>query len=262
MQFEDFAADNAFRFIKRYRDLYCTFNDDIQGTAAVVVAGLLSACRLVQKPITEHRVLFFGAGGAASGAAALLNTALIENGLSEADALKHIYMFDKDGLVVKSRTDLTPLNKMFGQDMEHMRSLQQVVDTVKPTAIIGAAGVGPMFTPELLRSMATHNERPIVFALSNPTSKSECTAEQAYTHTDGRAVFCSGSPFPDWTSPATGQVFHPGQGNNAYIFPGVALAVILFGIRHINREHFYIAAKVGFLFCERAFIADIGRADL
>jgi malate dehydrogenase (oxaloacetate-decarboxylating)(NADP+) len=187
-------------------------------------------------------------------------------------------MFDKDGLVVKvcmpphyiqqpimqSRTDLTPLNKMFSpaHDMPQIRDLMEVVETVKPTAIIGqlfviwascvyrplvftgAAGVGPAFTEKILRRMGELNERPIIFALSNPTSKAECTAEQAYTCTDGRAVFCSGSPFADWRNPATGVMLHPGQGNNAYIFPGVALGVILFGVRHITREHFFIAAKV------------------
>uniref|UniRef100_A0A665W2U1 Malic enzyme n=1 Tax=Echeneis naucrates TaxID=173247 RepID=A0A665W2U1_ECHNA len=206
IQFEDFGNHNAFRFLRKYREKYCTFNDDIQGTASVALAGLLAAQRVVGKPITEHRVLFLGAG---------------EGRQQETDGNQEAFLHDSPG---------------------NIQSFLDAVNTIKPTAIIGVAGAGPLFTHDVIKAMGNLNERPIIFALSNPTNKAECTAEDAYTLTDGRCLFASGSPFGPVTL-SDGRVFTPGQGNNAYIFPGVALAVILSGVRHISDTVFLEAAK-------------------
>uniref|UniRef100_A0A669BXV5 Malic enzyme n=1 Tax=Oreochromis niloticus TaxID=8128 RepID=A0A669BXV5_ORENI len=206
IQFEDFGNHNAFRFLRKYREKYCTFNDDIQGTASVALAGLLAAQRAVGKPITEHRVLFLGAG---------------EGRQQETDSNQEAFIHESPGDV---------------------QSFLDAVNAIKPTAIIGVAGAGRLFTHDVIKAMGTLNERPIIFALSNPTNKAECTAEEAYTLTDGRCLFASGSPFGPVTL-SDGRVLTPGQGNNAYIFPGVGLAVILSGVRHISDTVFLEAAK-------------------
>ncbi|XP_006627365.1 NAD-dependent malic enzyme, mitochondrial [Lepisosteus oculatus] len=245
IQFEDFGNHNAFRFLRKYREKYCTFNDDIQGTASVALAGLLAAQRVIGKPITEHRVLFLGAGEAALGIANLIVMAMMEAGVSQAEARKKIWMFDKYGLLVQDRPEITDGNQeafVHQSPGETVKSFLDAVNVLKPTAIIGVAGAGKLFTNEVLKAMASLNERPIIFALSNPTTKAECTAEEAYTVTEGRCLFASGSPFGTVTL-SDGRVFTPGQGNNAYIFPGVALAVILSGVRHISDTVFLEAAK-------------------
>uniref|UniRef100_A0A8C9YEG6 Malic enzyme n=1 Tax=Sander lucioperca TaxID=283035 RepID=A0A8C9YEG6_SANLU len=239
IQFEDFGNHNAFRFLRKYREKYCTFNDDIQGTASVALAGLLAAQRAIGKPITEHRVLFLGAGEAALGIANLIVMAMMEKGMTQAEARNKIWMYDKHGLLVKVSLFDKDINN---QNICHMPSFLDAVNTIKPTAIIGVSGAGRLFTSDVIKVMGTLNERPIIFALSNPTNKAECTAEDAYTLTDGRCLFASGSPFGPVTL-SDGRVITPGQGNNAYIFPGVALAVILSGVRHISDTVFLEAAK-------------------
>uniref|UniRef100_A0A667WX68 Malic enzyme n=1 Tax=Myripristis murdjan TaxID=586833 RepID=A0A667WX68_9TELE len=244
IQFEDFGNHNAFRFLRKYREKYCTFNDDIQGTASVALAGLLAAQRAIGKPITEHRVLFLGAGEAALGIANLIVMAMMETGMTQAEAQQKIWMYDKYGLLVKGRAQETDTNQeAFVHDSPgNVQSFLDAVNTIKPTAIIGVAGAGRLFTHDVIKAMGALNERPIIFALSNPTNKAECTAEDAYTITNGRCLFASGSPF-DPVTLSDGRVFTPGQGNNAYIFPGVALAVILSGVRHISDTVFLEAAK-------------------
>nr|CAH8871010.1 unnamed protein product [Trichobilharzia regenti] len=248
IQFEDFGNHNAFRLLERYQDNYCTFNDDIQGTAAVAVAGLLAAGRVTQRKITDDTYLFVGAGEAATGIAQLLATSLQLNGLDEHEAYNKIYMFDKDGLLTLSREEgsLTDHNKVFARDdVEHIRVLEDAVKTLKPTAIIGASGQGGIFTDNILRQMRKNSERPVIFSLSNPTSKSECTAERAYKVTEGRCVFASGSPFNDVTLKVAGSevLFQPGQCNNSYIFPGMGLAITLCEIRPVLQELFVVAAE-------------------
>uniref|UniRef100_A0A8C1WCZ5 Malic enzyme n=1 Tax=Cyprinus carpio TaxID=7962 RepID=A0A8C1WCZ5_CYPCA len=235
IQFEDFGNHNAFRFLKKYREKYCTFNDDIQGTASVALAGLLAAQRVLGKPITEHKVLFLGAGEAALGIANLIVMAMMESGMSQAEARKKIWMFDKYGLLVKGRAYETDSNQegFIHPDPGDVKSFLDAVNVIKPTAIIGVSGAGRLFTHDVIRAMGSLNERPIIFALSNPTAKAECTAEDAYSLTQGRCLFASGSPFSP-VSLEDGRILTPGQGNNAYIFPGVALAVILSGVRHIS----------------------------
>uniref|UniRef100_A0AAQ5YPY0 Malic enzyme n=1 Tax=Amphiprion ocellaris TaxID=80972 RepID=A0AAQ5YPY0_AMPOC len=231
IQFEDFGNHNAFRFLRKYREKYCTFNDDIQGTASVALAGLLAAQRAVGKPITEHRVLFLGAGEAALGIANLIVMAMTESGVSQDEAQNKIWMYDKYGLLVKVSN--CQCEAFVHDSPGDVQSFLDAVNTIKPTAIIGVAGAGRLFTHDVIKAMGTLNERPIIFALSNPTNKAECTAEDAYKLTDGRCLFASGSPFGPVTL-SDGRVLTPGQGNNAYIFPGVALAVIVSGVRHIS----------------------------
>ncbi|KRY21084.1 NADP-dependent malic enzyme, mitochondrial [Trichinella patagoniensis] len=242
IQFEDFANQNAFRFLDKYKKAYCTFNDDIQGTASVAVAGLISAAKMTKKSLKDHRVLFYGAGEAAVGIAKLTCLAMSNEGIPFEEAKKNIWMVDSKGLIVKGRSHLNEHKLEFAQDHAEVQSLEDIINKVKPTAIIGAATITGAFNETILRTMAKLNDRPIIFALSNPTSKSECTAEQAYKFTDGRAIFASGSPFDKVEY--GGKVFCPGQGNNSYIFPGVALGAICSMARHIPDEVFLIAAQV------------------
>uniref|UniRef100_A0A8C6IWZ9 Malic enzyme n=2 Tax=Melopsittacus undulatus TaxID=13146 RepID=A0A8C6IWZ9_MELUD len=242
IQFEDFANVNAFRLLSKYRNRYCVFNDDIQGTASVAVAGIFAALRITKNKLSDHKFVFQGAGEAATGIAYLLLMAMEKEGVPREDAIRKIWMVDSKGLIVKGRSHLNHEKEIFAQDHPSVNTLEEVVQKVKPTAIIGAAAVAGAFTEKLLKDMAAFNERPIVFALSNPTSKAECTAEQCYRLTEGRGIFASGSPFPKVTLP-NGQTFFPGQGNNAYVFPGVALGVTACGIRHISDEIFLITAE-------------------
>ncbi|KAM9439489.1 NADP-dependent malic enzyme [Clarias gariepinus] len=242
IQFEDFANVNAFRLLKKYRNQYLTFNDDIQGTAAVAVAGLLAALRVTKSRMSDHTVVFQGAGEAAMGIAELIVMAMEKEGLPHAECVRRIWMVDSKGLIVKGRDHLTPEKQRFAHDHAQMKSLEDVVQDLKPTAIIGVAAVAGAFTERIIRSMAAFNQRPIVFALSNPTSKAECTAEQCYTLTQGRGIFASGSPF-DPVTLADGRTLFPGQGNNAYVFPGVALGVIACSMSHIPEQIFLITAE-------------------
>uniref|UniRef100_A0A9J8DGL6 malate dehydrogenase (oxaloacetate-decarboxylating) (NADP(+)) n=1 Tax=Cyprinus carpio carpio TaxID=630221 RepID=A0A9J8DGL6_CYPCA len=239
IQFEDFANCNAFRILNNYRNHYCTFNDDIQGKYQIK--------DLLQNIYTRNSriircVCFLSYDQAALGIAHLLIMAMAKEGVPHAEAVKRIWMVDSKGLIVKGRSNLNHEKEEFAHDHPHIKTLEEVVETIKPTAIIGVAAIGGAFTEKIIKNMATYNERPIIFALSNPTSKAECTAEQCYTLTEGRGIFASGSPFKKVTL-ADGRTFYPGQGNNAYVFPGVALGVIACGVRHISDDVFLTTAE-------------------
>ncbi|KAE8627778.1 hypothetical protein XENTR_v10007158 [Xenopus tropicalis] len=242
IQFEDFANSNAFRLLNKYRNKYCTFNDDIQGTASVAVAGILAALRITNNRLSDHKFVFQGAGEAAMGIAQLITMAMEKEGTSREDAIKKIWMVDSKGLIVKGRGNLNHEKDVFAHDHPQVKTLEEAVQILKPTAIIGVAAIGGAFTEKIIKDMAAFNKRPIIFALSNPTSKAECTAEQCYQLTEGRGIFASGSPFSKVTL-ANGQTFYPGQGNNAYVFPGVALGVIGCGVRHISEDLFLTTAE-------------------
>ena len=241
VQFEDFANHNAFRLLRKYREKICAFNDDIQGTAAVALAGIFSALRITGGKLADQKVLFLGAGEAATGIADLIVSAMVADGISKADALRHNWLVDSHGLVVKNRTDLAEHKIPYAHDHNPVDDFLTAISILKPTVIIGVAAVGGAFTTEVLETMGKINARPIVFALSNPTSKAECTAEEAYRHTAGRALFACGSPFD--AVRFDGQTFVPRQGNNSYIFPGVGLGAIASGARFITDEMFLSAAE-------------------
>lgn len=241
LQFEDFGNTNAFRLLERYRNRICTFNDDIQGTAAVTLAGVYGALRITKQPLVDQKFLFLGAGEAGIGIGDLIVSALVDAGLSESEARARCWFVDSRGLVVDGRDRLASHKLPYAHKHPFVATLEEAVDLLKPTALIGVSGQPATFTQSIVAKMAQYNERPIIFALSNPTSKSECTAEQAYVWSHGRAVFASGSPFDPVAF--NGRQFVPGQGNNAYIFPGLGLGVVAVGARRVTDEMFMVAAR-------------------
>lgn len=240
IQFEDFLTPNAYRLLDRYRDKVLCFNDDIQGTAAVALAGVLAATRVTGDSFRDMRIMFLGAGSAATGIGDLMVTALCAEGLSEREARERLWFVDKDGQVVKSRTDLMAHNIPYAHD-EPQRSFIEAIGAHKPHVLIGATGAPGTFTEEALSKVASHHERPVVLALSNPTSRAECTAEDAYRWTGGRALFASGSPFG--TVAYKGRAHRPGQGNNAYVFPGIGLGALASNANRLDDASFLTAAR-------------------
>ena len=241
IQFEDFANHSAFHLLQTYHDKIPTFNDDIQGTASVALAGLFSALRVTGGRLSDQKILFLGAGEAATGIADLVVSAMMAEGTKDVDARLRVWLTDSRGLVVKERTDLNEPKRRYAHAHVPASDFLTSIRMLKPTAIIGVAAVGGMFTLEVLRTMAELNQRPIVFALSNPTSRSECSAEDAYRYTEGRALFACGSPYDPVA--LDGKTFVPRQGNNSYIFPGVGLGVIASGARLVTDEMFMVAAR-------------------
>ena len=240
VQFEDFANRNARRLLAKYRNNYCTFNDDIQGTASVVLGGLLSAMCIIKSSLDKQRILFCGAGSAAIGIADILCQEMTHSGVDEKIARKNLYLFDSDGLITVDREDLSEANLKYAQQVDVETNFSAAVEQLKPTIVIGVSGVGGAFEEKMVRNMTQENDRPIIFALSNPTSKSECTAEEAYSWSEGKAIFASGSPFD--TVRLKGKTYHPGQGNNAYVFPGVGLGIVASGATRVTDEMFLVAA--------------------
>ncbi len=220
VQFEDFGNANAFRVLARWKDNALCFNDDIQGTACVAVTGFFSAMRVLGAKLADQRVLFLGAGEAATGIANLIAQAISdETGETIEEARKRCFLYDSKGLVVASRTDLSHHKQEFAHEAEFTKTFEESIEQLRPTAIVGVAAQPNAFNEGVIRRMSELNERPIIFALSNPTSKAECSAEMAYRFSNGKALFASGSPFAPVD--IDGQHFVPRQGNNAYVFPAL-----------------------------------------
>jgi malate dehydrogenase (oxaloacetate-decarboxylating)(NADP+) len=252
IQFEDFANINAVPLLQRYRDKVCCFNDDIQGTAGVAVAGILAALRMTGKPLAEQRFLFLGAGSAGPGIASLIVQVMQQAGLSEAEARQRCWLFDINGLLVESRNDLASFQRPFAHAAAPTNDFVTAVETLKPTGIIGVSAQARAFNQQVVEAMARLNDRPIIFPYSNPTSHAECTADEAYRWSEGRAIFASGSPFPPVR--LGDKTLIPGQGNNVYIFPAVGLAVFATEATRVTDQMFITAA--------RAVAAQVSDADL
>ena len=240
IQFEDFGNRNAFRFLEQYRSQACVFNDDIQGTGAVALSGIIAAMRISGSRLQEQKILFLGAGEAGIGIADSFVAALAELGIAPEEGRKQCWFVDSKGLLVQGRDNMTAHKLPYAHPHNHIVDFLQAVKALKPTAILGLSGQPSTFTKDVVEAMAEFNDRPIIFALSNPTSQAECTAEQAYGWSEGRAIFASGSPFDPVK--IDNQTFVPGQGNNAYIFPGVGLGVIVSRARTVTNEMFLAAA--------------------
>jgi malate dehydrogenase (oxaloacetate-decarboxylating)(NADP+) len=241
IQWEDFANFNAVPILARYRDKVCTFNDDIQGTAAVALAGIYGALRISGQRLADQRFLFLGAGSAATGIAQLISQAMALEGVAFEAAQSHNALFDINGLLVRSRADLADFQKPFALDHAPVSAFVEAVRALRPTGVIGVSTVPKLFNQPVIEAMAEINERPIIFPYSNPTSRSECTAEEAYRWSDGRAIFAAGSPFPPVE--IAGKTFVPGQGNNVYIFPAIGMAVFATEASRVTDELFIVAAK-------------------
>jgi malate dehydrogenase (oxaloacetate-decarboxylating)(NADP+) len=242
VQLEDFGNSNAFRLLAKYREQLCLFDDDIQGTGAVALAGLLGALRISGGELAGQRVLFYGAGQAGIGIGSSIVAAMCEQGLSLEQARQRCWFFDSRGLLVAGRDTIAEQKAPFAHEHAPVDDFAEAVRTLRPTAIIGCAGRAGVFSKDVVKTMAELNERPVVFALSNPTANAECSAEDAYGWSDGRAIFASGSPFAP--VPVGNRTLVPGQGNNAYIFPGVGLGAVSSGASAVTDEMFLAAARV------------------
>jgi malate dehydrogenase (oxaloacetate-decarboxylating)(NADP+) len=240
IQWEDFANINAVPILAKYRDRICTYNDDIQGTASVALAGIYAALRISCQKLTDQRFLFLGAGSAATGIAELISQAMAMEGLTLQEARSRNNLFDIDGLLTSSRK-LMDFQKPYAIEHTPIGNFAQAVKALRPTGIIGVSTVPKLFNQKVIEAISEINERPLIFPYSNPTSRSECTAEEAYTWSKGRAIFASGSPFPPLT--VGGKHFVPGQGNNVYIFPAMGMAVYATEAKRVTDEMFIVAAN-------------------
>ena len=240
IQFEDFGNTNAFRLLDKYRDNLKCFNDDIQGTGAVALSGIMGAMRITGEKLADQRLLFLGAGEAGIGTADAFVAALVDEGMSVEEARGKCWFVDTQGLLTSDRDHIAHHKQRFAREHPPITDFLEAVNTLKPTAILGLSGQPGSFPKEVIEAMAKINKRPIIFALSNPTSKAECTAEQAYRWSKGRAIFASGSPFD--AVKLGNKTYVPGQGNNVYIFPGVGLGAIVSGARVVTDEMFLAAS--------------------
>jgi len=241
IHFEDWKGTDAIRLLKRYKDKVLCYNDDIQGTAAIALAGLTTALQIIGAPLTEQRILFLGAGSAGLGIASMIVSAMQAKGLSPEAARGRIALFDVNGLIEATRTDLSEEQRVFARDMAPSKDFVATIEAFRPTAIIGVSTKGGTFTQQVVEAMSRLNERPIIFALSNPTDRAECTAEQAYIWSKGRALYAAGVQFPDVR--LNNEVFHPGQANNFYIFPAIGLATYVARPKRLTDACFIAAAE-------------------
>ena len=241
LQWEDFANFNAVSILETYKDKICTYNDDIQGTAGIALAGLYGALRITGQKLKDQRFLFMGAGSAATGIAELISEAMVMEGLTIEEARARNWLFDINGLVESSRIDLADFQKPFAHQHAPCKSFVDAIKDIKPNGIVGVSTVPKLFNQEVIEAMSMVNERPIIFPYSNPTSRSECTAEEAYKWSKGKAIFASGSPFDPVK--LGDKTFVPGQGNNVYIFPAMGMAVLATQSTRVTEQMFIVAAK-------------------
>ena len=240
VHFEDWTGVDAVHLLKRYRDKYCVYNDDVQGTAGIVLAGMINAAKIKDTKLSDEKYLFLGAGSAGIGLADLLCSAMVGEGLTLQQAQARVYMFDINGLLETTRTDLVDFQKPYAHKNAPTRDFVAEIESIKPTTIIGVSTVGGAFTQKVIEAMSRINERPVVLALSNPTDRAECTAEQAYSWSNGKAIYAAGVQFPPVHF--KGQTFLPGQANNFYIFPAIGMAVFATQATRVTDEMFIEAA--------------------
>ena len=241
VHFEDWTGVDAVHLLQRYRDKYCVYNDDVQGTAGIVLAGMINAAKVKGTKLSDEKYLFFGAGSAGIGLADLLCSAMVQEGRALKDAQRHVYMFDINGLLETTRTDLIDFQKPYAHKHAPTRDFVAAIESIKPTTIIGVSTVGGTFTQKVIEAMSRINERPVILALSNPTEHAECTPEQAYTWSNGKAIYAAGVQFPPVHF--KGQTFLPGQANNFYIFPAIGMAVFATQASRVTDEMFIEAAR-------------------
>jgi len=241
IHFEDWTGVDAVHLLQRYRDKYCVYNDDVQGTAGIVLAGMINAAKIKGTKLSDEKYLFLGAGSAGIGLANLLCSALVQEGLTLEQAQSRVYMFDINGLLEITRTDLADFQKPYAHKHAPTRDFLAALEDIKPTTIIGVSTIGGAFTQKVVESMSRLNERPVILALSNPTEHAECTAEQAYTWSKGKAIYAAGIQFPPVH--LNGQTFLPGQANNFYIFPAVGMAIFATQAKRVTDEMFIEAAR-------------------
>jgi malate dehydrogenase (oxaloacetate-decarboxylating)(NADP+) len=241
IHFEDWTGVDAVHLLQRYRDKYCVYNDDVQGTAGIVLAGMINAAKLKGTKLSDEKYLFLGAGSAGIGLADLLCSAMVEEGLTRQQAQSKVYMFDINGLLETTRTDLVDFQKPYAHEHAPTRDFVAAIESIKPTTIIGVSTIGGAFTQKVIEAVSRINERPVILALSNPTEHAECTAEQAYTWSKGKAIYAAGVQFPPVH--LNGQTFLPGQANNFYIFPAVGMAIFATQASRVTDEMFIEAAR-------------------
>jgi malate dehydrogenase (oxaloacetate-decarboxylating)(NADP+) len=241
VHFEDWTGVDAVHLLQRYRDKYCIYNDDVQGTAGIVLTGMINAAKVKGTKLKDEKYLFLGAGSAGIGLADLLCSAMVEQGLTLEQAQSQVYMFDINGLLETTRTDLVDFQKPYAHKHEPTRDFVAAIESIKPTTIVGVSTIGGAFTQKAVEAMSRINERPVVLALSNPTDHAECTAEQAYTWSNGKAVYAAGVQFPPVH--LNGRTFLPGQANNFYIFPAIGMAVFATQASRITDQMFIEAAR-------------------
>ena len=241
IHFEDWTGVDAVHLLQRYRDRYCVYNDDVQGTAGIVLAGMINAAKIKKTKLSDEKYLFLGAGSAGIGLAGLLCSAMVEEGLTLEQAQSRVHMFDVNGLLETSRTDLVDFQRPYAHQHAPTRDFVAAIESIKPTTIIGVSTVGGTFTQRVIEAMSRINERPVVLALSNPTEHAECTSEQAYTWSKGKAIYAAGVQFPPFRF--NGQTFLPGQANNFYIFPAIGMAVFATQASRVTDEMFIEAAR-------------------
>jgi malate dehydrogenase (oxaloacetate-decarboxylating)(NADP+) len=241
IHFEDWTGADAMHLLQRYRDTYCVYNDDVQGTAGITLTGMINAAKLKGTKLKDEKYLFLGAGSAGIGLASLLCSALVAQGMSLKEAQSRVYMFDINGLLETSRTDLLDFQKQYAHQHAPTRDFVAAIESIKPTTIIGVSTVGGTFTQKVVEAMSRINERPVILALSNPTEHAECTPEQAYAWSKGKAIYAAGVQFPPVHF--NGQVFLPGQANNFYIFPAVGMAIFATQAKRVTDEMFIEAGQ-------------------